>query len=76
MNILSFRYANLLFRHNMELGDEEQEHTRKSHFMIIELITRLPSKILFFKERVHELESRVMDEKIVSTSTLLTSFRI
>ena len=42
----------------MEINDDEQEHIRKSHPIIIELITRLLSQLLLFRERNHELENR------------------
>ena len=45
----------------MELNDEEQEQLRKSHPIIIELITRLLSQLLLLRERVSELESRVRE---------------
>ena len=43
----------------MEISDDEQEHIRKSHPIIIELINRLLSQLLLFRERIHELENRV-----------------
>ena len=45
----------------MEFSDEEQDHIRKSHPIIIELIARLISIIQLLRERNHELESRVRD---------------
>ena len=43
----------------MELSDEEQKQIRVSHPIIIELITRLLTQLLIFKERIHELETKV-----------------
>ena len=42
----------------MEFSDEEQDHIRKSHPIIIELIARLISIIQLLRERNHELENR------------------
>ena len=55
----------------MEIIDDEQEHIRKSHPIIIELITRLLSQLLLFRERIHELENRVheLENRINLNST-------
>lgn len=42
----------------MEFSDEEQDHIRKSHPIIIEIIARLISIIQLLRERNHELENR------------------
>ena len=45
----------------MEISDEEQAFIRKSHPIIIELITRLLSQLLLLRERVNELENRIRE---------------
>jgi len=58
----------------MEISDDEQEHIRKSHPIIIELITRLLSQLLLFRERIHELENRVHElENRVNLNSTNTS---